>query len=201
MKSVCFSFVNFKSMVKLMYNREDFMEYLALYDENGKKLSERIERVNKLTLKDGKHFKVVIVFIENKKGEFLIQKVSKQKGSMYATTGGHVQYGASSLETIKSEIEEELGVSIESGYQLYETGKCAKSFVDCYYVKTELDIQSLKLQEEEVESVEWMSREKIKNLIQTHQFRERNILPYYDLLEILKKGPLNQHPRIYKEVI
>ena len=33
---------------------------------------------------------VVIIFIENSKGEFLFQKTSKNKGSIWAVAGGHV---------------------------------------------------------------------------------------------------------------
>ena len=37
---------------------------------------------------NGKYFRIVIIFIQNNNGEFLIQKVSKEKGNEYATTGG-----------------------------------------------------------------------------------------------------------------
>lgn len=177
------------------------MEYLALYDDNGNRLKEKIERTRKLELQDGKLFKVVIVFIQNNNGEFLIQKVSKQKGNCYATTGGHVQYGSSSLETVQQEIKEELGIDIKEGYQLYEVDKCSKAFADCYYLKTELDIEKLKLQKEEVDSVEWMTSDKIDHLILLKQFRERNILPYRDLLELLESNIRNFKQPIFKEVL
>ncbi len=176
------------------------MEYLALYDEKGNQLKEKIERKKKLQLTDGKHFRIILLFIQNEKGEFLIQKVSQQKGNVYATTGGHVQYGATSLETVRQEMKEELGIDIKEGYQLYEIEKCPKAFVDCYYLKKELSVENLNLQKEEVESVEWMSIDKINHLILSGQFREKNISPYHDLLELISKKQLNLLQPLYKEV-
>ena len=44
--------------------------------------------------------------MENSKGEFLFQMVSKEKGSIWATTGGHVKSGETSLDGIINEIKD-----------------------------------------------------------------------------------------------
>ncbi len=72
------------------------MEYLDLLDENKNLTGKIIERGTKF--EEGYYVNVVIVFIENSKGQFLIQKTSKQKGSTWATTGGHVKAGSLPLE-------------------------------------------------------------------------------------------------------
>ena len=63
----------------------------------------------------------VIVFIENSEGKFLIQKTSKEKGSVWATTGGLVSSGYTSDETIVKEIEEELDNLMNISNNLFDS--------------------------------------------------------------------------------
>lgn len=164
------------------------MEYLGLYNDEGIYTNESIERSKKTEVPKGRYFRVIIVFIENSNGEFLIQKVSKEKGGIYATTGGHVKDGSTSLETVKEEIFEELGISINNGIELFKTYKYDKAYQDCYYVKKDIDINKINLQLEEVESVSWLSVEEINKLIEENKFRKNNI---ESLRELIKKQGSN----------
>ena len=67
------------------------MELLQLFDDNKNMLNEYIERPKKLEVPSGKYFMIILLFIENSEGKFLIQKVAFE--DTYATTGGHVTYG------------------------------------------------------------------------------------------------------------
>ncbi len=70
------------------------LEYLDLYDENKNLTGEKIIRPKgKPQVPKNRYINLVIIFIRNSKGEFLFQKTSKEKGSVWATTGGHVQSG------------------------------------------------------------------------------------------------------------
>ncbi len=80
------------------------MEILDLYDDNGNKLNETIERGVKPD--NGKNIMIAIVFIRDKDNKFLIQKTSIEKGSKYATTGGHVSHNEMALDTITREVKE-----------------------------------------------------------------------------------------------
>ncbi|MDD3340973.1 MAG: NUDIX domain-containing protein [Bacilli bacterium] len=160
------------------------MEYLGLYDNDGNDTGERIDRSKKREVPKGRYFRIVLVFIQNHKGEFLIQKVSKEKGNEYATTGGHVQDGTSSLDTAKQEVLEELGLDLETkDFDLFKTEKRSLAFQDCYYVKKDIDIKQIILQEEEVESVEWMTIQKIEALIEQKNFRIGNQSSFAFLIE------------------
>ena len=64
------------------------MEYLSVYNERREKLNKKVARGEKLL--DGEHILISIIFIENNEGKFLMQKTSKEKGSKYSSTGGHV---------------------------------------------------------------------------------------------------------------
>lgn len=160
------------------------MEYLDLYDENRTPIGQKIIRgVDKV--EEGKYINIVIVFIENSEGEFLIQKTSKRKGSVFATTGGLVSSGYTPDETIIKEIKEELGLDVKiEDLTLFYTAKRKYAFQDAYYLKKDINIDNLILQEDEVEYVKWLSVDEINKLIKNNEFREGNIKSFNKLLEV-----------------
>lgn len=165
------------------------MEYLQLFDENRNIVDEKIERKSNhvYTLPRNRFYMVVLIFIQNDKGEFLMQKTSKSRSSVIATTGGHVTYGDTSLETVVKECEEELGLSINVNNIEHV---CSDIYNDCildtYYTKMNIDIKDLVLQKEEVESVNWYTKDQIIDLINKGEFREGNIKGFYKVLEHIK---------------
>ena len=143
------------------------MELLDVYDNDGKPTGRVVVRRDKtVMLSDNEHIAVGVIFIQNSKGEFLIQKTSKEKGGEYTSTGGHVDSGETPLESIKREVKEELGLNVDNdnivelGYLLYD-----RPIRFMFYLKKDIDMQTLKLQQEEVESAEFMPVDKIKELI------------------------------------
>lgn len=148
------------------------MEILDLYDEKGKKLNKTVER--------GKHpyegyILLSIVFIKNSKGEYLIQKTSKEKDFEYATTGGHVTSGETALSCIIRELEEEIGLRVNEKELKHI---CLDSFpkklclFEVFSMKKDIDIDKLTLQKEEVELIKWMPKDEIFALIENNQFKE-----------------------------
>lgn len=160
------------------------MEYLDLYDENKKLIGEKILRSKDMKPQKGKYICIVIVFIQNSEGKFLIQMTSKEKGSVWATTGGLVKSGSTPDLTIIEEIKEELGidVNINEIKHIY-TEKRENTFIDTYYLKKDLAINELILQKEEVEFVKWLSIDEINNLIKNNKFRKGNIEPFKYIIE------------------
>lgn len=159
------------------------MEYLQLFDENKNMINEKIDRNLKKTLSGNKYFMIVLLFIENDKGEFLLQLTSKQKDSSIATTGGHVEYGFDGLNTTIKEAKEELGITLLPNELNYvDTITWGNCFIEVYYTNKEINIDDLKLQEEEVESVSWYKVEDIKKLIGENKLRKGNIEPFNRVL-------------------
>lgn len=151
------------------------MEYLNLYDKNGNLLSEKGIRGEKTDKLVG----IVIIFIENSKGEFLIQKTSASRNSIFATTGGHVSYGSTFSESIINEVKEELGVDISNDKVIeVHTYIWDKYIQKVYYLKKDIDIKDITIQEDEVEYVKWLSKDAISELITNNEFREGNIEGY-----------------------
>ena len=159
------------------------MELLQVFDENKNMLNEYIKRDLKKTLTDGKHFMIILLFIENN-GKFLIQKTSIKKNSEYATTGGHATFKDNSIDTVIKEAKEELNIDFKE-YEL-EFIKCIdyrNCFCDIYYTNKIIDDKDIILQEEEVESIEWLSISEIEDLIEKGMFRKGNIEPFKYILE------------------
>ena len=80
---------------------------------------------------------------------------------------------------------------------MFETEQHLLAFQDSYYVKKDIDINTLKIQAEEVDSVEWMTIEKINSLIEMGIFRKGNINPFIDLISILENEQGFEKP-LYK---
>ena len=105
------------------------MEKRDLYDEKRKLTGETILKGQDIP--EGRYIVVVLVFIQNSEGKFLIQKRSQRKNGKYATAGGHPKSGESSLEGIITEIKEELGIDIpEENIQLFKTIKTEDDFYE-----------------------------------------------------------------------
>ena len=64
-----------------------------------------------------------------------------------------------------------------------------------YYLKKDFDIEDLTLQKEEVDSVEWNSIDKIKQLIGNGLFIESYARAFYRLIDIFKKRGVNLEDR------
>lgn len=161
------------------------MEYLNLYDTEGNLLNKKGIRGEKNSDLVG----IVIIFIENSKGEFLIQKTSASRNSIFATTGGHVSYGSNFLESIINEVKEELGLDI-SNDKIVEVNTyiCDKYLQKVYYLKKDIDINDITIQEDEVEYVEWLDKETINKLIENKEFREGNIQGYQYIINNIAKS-------------
>lgn len=160
------------------------MEYLDLLDENRKLTGEKIIRgEGKPIIPNDRYINIIIIFIQNSKGEFLMQKTSKEKGSVIATTGGFVKSGDTSIDTVKIEVLEELGISIkENEFELFKTYITQSVYYDVYYMKKDISDNEFSLQKEEVEYVEWLSVDRIKKLIDNNELRKGNIEPFLELI-------------------
>jgi 8-oxo-dGTP pyrophosphatase MutT (NUDIX family) len=162
------------------------MELLDIYDNEGNKTGKVIKRGDKsVQLSENEHIAVAVIFIENNKGEFLMQKTSTEKGGLFSSTGGHIDSGETPLSTIRREVEEELGINVDNdtieeyGFILYD-----KPLRYMFYLKKDIDINDIKVQEEEVEYVKYMTKEEILKLIENKQITESHGIIFNKILEL-----------------
>lgn len=165
------------------------MELLNVYDNEGNLTDRVVPRGDKsVVLNDNEHIGVAVVFIENSKGEFLMQKTSVEKGSEYSSTGGHVDAGETPLSSILREIKEELGIEVEAseleylGFLLYD-----KPIRFMYYLKKDIDIKDIVVQEEEVEFVKYMNVSEINEIIIKEEITKSHGIIFNKILELKNK--------------
>ena len=165
------------------------MELLDIFDDFGNRTGKTIVRGDRsVKLNKNEHIAVANIFIENDKGEFLIQKTSKEKGGLFSTTGGHVDSGETPLETIKREVKEELGINIDNekiedlGFMLYDM-----PLRYLFYLKKNINIDELNVQIEEVEYAKYMSVQDINKLIDNNEMLDSHGIMLKELLDRLSK--------------
>ena len=128
--------------------------------------------------KEGLWHKAVAVFVINSKGQVLLQRRSPNKKmwpNMWdITAGGHVLSGEFGFQSIIRECNEEIGIILDKrditfiGCSISTNIKgdiINNHFNEYYIAKKEIDLNSLKLQREEVSEVKWMDKEEIINRI------------------------------------
>jgi len=162
------------------------MELRDLYDENKKLTGEKIYKGQDVL--KGRYYITVVIFIQNSKNEFLLQKRVKKKDGKWATTGGHPVSGETSKQGIITEIKEELGIDIpEENIQLFKTIKTEDDFVDIYYLKEDIDINKIKIQKEEVSDVKWATINDIEKMIKEGEFSESHREFFGDCIKYLNE--------------
>lgn len=158
------------------------MEYWDLYDENRKKLNKTVARGSMLN--DNEFHLVVNVWIKNKNNEFLISRRAESKTHplMWETTGGSVLLGEESVDAAVREAKEELNVDLDkskgkligSAKRYY---KGCNDILDVWLFESNVSLNEIKLQQEEVCDCMWASSAKIKELYNKGEFDAN---PYFD---------------------
>ncbi len=148
------------------------MELLDLYDNDLRPTGQTVVRGQQVP--QGLMIPIVAVFIHNNEGKYLIQKVSESKGGYYATTAGHVKSGEMDFTiSMLRELKEELGLSVtKSELKLLKIRRYGYKFTLLYMLRSNVPVEMLRLQEEEVASVQWMSREEIERLCEQGLFNK-----------------------------
>lgn len=165
------------------------MEKRDLYDINGN-LTGKTIYINEPVPKD-KRISVVLVFIENSKGEFLVQKRSAIKTGTFGFTGGHPKSGETIIQGMQTEIKEELGLTVSaSELKLINSGIDDECFYNIYYMKKDIDISSLTIQKEEVDFVKWFTIDEINSLIKNGLFFKNHYEAYQIFLKLRKEGAI-----------
>ena len=152
-------------------------EMIDLLNENG----QVIGVVDKAVAhKEGLWHKSVHVWIVNDKDEILLAHRCKEKtffpNCWDCSFAGHIGAGESSLSSAIREGNEEIGLELnKSDFEYLYTfkdklvwkNKHSNEFVDVYLIRKNVNLNKLKLQEEEVDDVKWMKTEDFFNEILT----------------------------------
>ncbi len=171
------------------------MELLDYYDsENKVKLGTK-ER--DLVHEENLWHREVSVWVLNEKKEILLQKRSankKQAPNKYGLCAGHIDPNETAVQTAIRETFEETGIKIEETdlkfIDIYVNGEEGnKHFKYIYIVRTNMKIEDMTMQEEEVSELKYVSLEEIKKIVEEknpdYTFSNKSYMP--KLLEIFEE--------------
>lgn len=118
----------------------------------------------------------VFIWIINDEGKLLVQlRVSNDdnKPSTWGVTGGAVNAGENSLIACIRELKEELGLEVDEKDLIFVSSERRKrKFFEYYMLNSNINIEQLQLQTEEVEKVEWISLDEYeKNISDAINFK------------------------------
>jgi len=142
------------------------MELVDIYNNKHQKLNYTKGRKE---LVDGEFRLSCFVWIINDNNEILIQQrlsTAKNCPNMWETASGGASAGDSSLEGAIRELSEELGLEVDEKDMRF-IGSYARinDFVEVYLLKSNVEINDLKLQEDEVQQAKWVSIDYFEKLV------------------------------------
>lgn len=162
------------------------MEKRDLYDENRVFTGNTIYKGK--IVPDGYYYLMVMIFMENNDGRFLIQKRSKDKGGKWATTGGHPKSGEDSITGLLTEVREELGLDLTNeNIKLLKTKVGHGAICDLYHVKMNIDINKIVYQKEEVSDIKLATVDEIKKMINAGDFHKGHGQTFLSILDYIKE--------------
>jgi len=175
------------------------IEYLDICDDKGNLLG--IKESKKEAHNKGLWHKSVHVWVLNSKMELLIQKRSplmdNHPNEWDISAAGHVSAGEDNITSALRETEEEIGLKLnpKDFIQIGTVKQCSKreGYINneinpVYIIKMDLDLNSIKKQEEEVSEVKFIPYKKLKNLIDIKdQYFVQHPEEYKLLFEFLEK--------------
>lgn len=156
------------------------METWDIYDINRQKTDKKMIRGSEI--KNGDYHLVVSVCVFNNKNEMIIQQRQKDKhgwpNRWDITAAGSATAGETSLQAAQRELLEEIGLkgSFQNTRPILSVN-FSRGFQDYYCITQDVDLNTLTLQQEEVQAVKWASREIIMQMIDNEEF-----IPYYKSL-------------------
>lgn len=160
------------------------MELWDIYNKDRKKTGKTVYRGSELAR--GDYHVVVHICLFNTGGEMLIQQRQPFKEGwpdMWdITVGGSAVAGESSQLAAERETLEEIGYKLDlTDIRPHLTINFERGFDDYYLIEQDVEIDRLRLQDEEVQQVKWASKEEILVMIEQGKF-----IPYYkNLIHLL----------------
>lgn len=150
-------------------------EYWDLYDKSKNKIGKTVRRGDKLA-NDEFHL-VVNVWIINDEGKFLITQRSSAKAHplMWECTGGSALKGEESLDAAIREVKEEIGIDVDKS-KAHFIGTTLRYYKDCpdiidvWIFHSNINLNDVVLQKEEVNDIMWADKETILNLYYDNKF-------------------------------
>ena len=140
-------------------------EYFDVLDKDRNKLGYTKER-GELLLDNEYNMGVENYIICDNKILMTKRSINKSHPNMWEIPGGCSQKGEESFDTLKREMKEEINLNINhKNTKLIDTKLYKKQFIDIYQTKTNININNIKLQKEEVSEIKLINKDEFNKLI------------------------------------
>ena len=160
------------------------MELVDVYNDKHEKLNYTKGRKE---LEIGEYRLSCFVWIINDKDEILIQQrlaTAKTCPNMWETTSGGAISGDTPITGVMRELEEELGIKAKKNDLKYiGTYARVNDYVEVFMLKSNISVDELKIQEDEVQAVKWMKISDFEKLIKENKASDTSFSifkQYYD---------------------
>ena len=99
----------------------------------------------------------------------------KYNGGMWEPTGGLAISGETSIQAIKSELYEEIGLEIkENTLELIDSHRDDRFFRDIYLIKADLKLENIKFNDREVINAKFVTIDEFKDMIKNNEINSWN---------------------------
>lgn len=172
----------------MLKENNEYVEVFLLDQNDERQNTGKIAKRGKLV---GEGFYVIGVnnWIINSKGEILVQKMSRLKSNnplKWSSTNGLREIGENSVDAVIRESSEELGIEIDKDKVKFVDSRIAGDslIVDIFFTLMDVKIEDIKIQEEEVEEIRFVSPEDLvlMDLSTTCEYIKDNIAKYLDIV-------------------
>lgn len=172
----------------MLKENNEYVEVFLLDQNDERQNTGKIAKRGKLV---GEGFYVIGVNnqIINSKGEILVQKRSRLKSNnplKWSSTNGLREIGENSVDAVIRESSEELGIEIDKDKVKFVDSRIAGDslIVDIFFTLMDVKIEDIKIQEEEVEEIRFVSLEDLvlMDLSTTCEYIKDNIAKYLDIV-------------------
>ena len=164
-------------------------EKLDIYNRNKEKTGRIIERKDEEIFHENEFVIAVQCWIINSKNEILLTRrnLNKTSGGRWEATSGLVQSGENSIQGIKRELKEEIGLEIEDkDLTLFKTVVEEKTIRDIYVIKKDIEIKDLKFADQEVIDAKFVKIEELEKMIdngESFEWFRWFLTDYYKLIQ------------------
>ena len=154
------------------------MEILDIYDENRMFTGKTMNREKgKIALKDGEYIIQVKCWILNKENKILLTQRRKDKynGGMWEPTGGLAISGETSIQAIRRELFEEIGIKVEeNSLKLIDSYRDDHFLRDVYLIKDNITLDNIKFIDGEVADAKYVTIDEFKEMLNENKINEWN---------------------------
>ena len=147
-------------------------ELLDVYDKNKKLTGKIIDRKSIELLNDNEYVITVHCFIINLSNQILVtqRSLTKNRGGKWEETHGALRTGETSVEGIKRELKEEIGLDVQiSELRLIKTFIRKNKIRDVYILKKNIPLKKIKLNDGEVMNCKYVDLKKFKKMIKNKE--------------------------------